>query len=683
MVGNITADLFVRTDAPDIDVWVRLFDVLPDGTAWNLMSPGLDVMRMSYRHGRRTLLKPGRDEEVVLANLMTGNLFKQGHRIRAVVSSSFLPYFGRNRQTGRLRVSAGALPPRPIGWTMTIIMRPFRLAGVAPAIGGLLALGCGRRVTADYVLKGAVYTMASPEKAEAVAIKGDKIIFIGSSKDADAYVGASTEMLDLGHRMILPGFRDTHVHVSSGIGLADCHFDDLTTPQAIVDSVKQCVARAKPGEWVRGRGWALPVFPNANPGKALLDKVAPDNPVFLTAADGHSAWVNSKALEIAGVTRATKDPMNGRIERDGAGNPSGTLRERAEQLVAKFLPPHTLEQRMNGLRQAMILANQFGITAAHEASADPELLEAYAALDRKGEMTARVFAAQYVDPEKDVSQVDSLIAWRDRYAGTKYYAPTAAKLFADGVIEAKTAAVLAPYLKSGGNTGVANFRQGQMDSLMTGLDRAGIQIHVHAIGDRGIRMTLDAIDAVAKANGSKDRRPIIAHIQLFDPADIPRFKTSGVIASFQPLWAFADKYITDLTIPILGPERSRWLYPIGSMVKSGAMVVSGSDWTVSSLNPLEAIQVAITRRGPTDSAGPAWIPEEVTDLTTMLKSYTINAAYAAHQEPTNGSLEVGKSADVIVLDQDLYTIPATEIHKVKVMMTIMDGKPVFRDKSLR
>ncbi len=552
------------------------------------------------------------------------------------------------------------------------------------SLAALLAPGCARKtIIADVVLKGAVYTMASPEKAEAVAIKAGKIIFVGSSKDADRFVGDSTEMIDLGHRMILPGFRDTHVHLRSGIGLSDCHFEDLTTPQAIVDSVKQCVSHAKPGEWVRGRGWALPVFANANPGKALLDKVAPDNPVYLTAADGHSAWVNSKALAIAGITRATKDPANGRIERDAAGNPSGTLREEASSLVAKFLPPYSLEQRETGLVRAISLANQFGITAAHEGSADPELLEAYASLDRKGQMTARVFAAQYVDPRKDLSQVDSLIAWRDRYKGTRYYAPTAAKFFADGVIEPKTAALLAPYLNSGGSTGVANFRQGQMDSLMTRLDRAGIQIHVHAIGDRAIRMTLDGIDAAARANGPRDRRPIITHLQLFDPADIPRFKASGVIASFQPLWAFADKYITDLTIPILGPERSRWLYPIGSMVKSGAKVVSASDWTVSSLNPLEAVQVAITRRGPTDPAGPAWIPEEVTDLTTMLRSYTIDAAYAAYEETTNGSLEVGKAADMIVLDRDLYAIPVTEIHLARVLLTIMDGKTVFRDRVLR
>ncbi len=546
---------------------------------------------------------------------------------------------------------------------------------------GLLLAGCRPTVPADLIIKNtAVYTMASPDKAEAIAIRGDKIVFVGSNAEVDKFDGDSTEVLDLGGRMVMPAFRDAHVHPQSGIGLSDCHFEDLETPKAVVDSVARCVAAAKPGEWVRGRGWALPVFPNGNPNKALLDQIAPNNPVYLTAADGHSVWVNSKALALAGVTKATPDPVNGRIERDAAGNPSGTLRENANDLVSKFLPPYTLEQRKAGLVRALRLANELGITTLHEASAGPEALEAYAALDQEGNLTARVIAAQYVDPEKPNSQVDSLVAWRQRFKGTKYYRPDAAKFFADGVIEAKTAATLAPYLNSGDNRGVANFRQGQLDTLMAAVDKAGIQIHVHAIGDRGIRMSLDSYERARQTNGPRDARPIISHIQLFDPADIPRFKTLGVIASFQPLWAFADKYITDLTIPILGPERSRWLYPIGSMAKSGAVLASGSDWTVSSLNPLEAIQVAITRRGPSDSAGPAWIPEEVVDLTTMLKSYTTGAAYAGFDEKTNGTLEVGRAADLIVLDQDLYRIPATDIHKVRVLLTVMDGKRVYADK---
>ncbi len=557
--------------------------------------------------------------------------------------------------------------------------RPLLSLGLLAA----LIAGCRPAQRADLVLRNtAVHTMAVPDKAEAIAIRAGKIMFIGTNADADRLVGDSTEVIDLGGRMVLPGFRDTHVHPGSGIALSECLIDDVATAAAIVDSVKSCAASAGPGEWVRGRGWALPIFPGGNPGKALLDRVAPDRPVYLTAADGHSAWVNSKALELAGVTAATNDPFNGRIERDATGAPSGTLRENAMDLVSKHLPPYTLEQRKAGLVRAIRMANEFGITTLHDASAGPDMLEAYAALDQEGALTARVFVAQYVDPEKGQTQVDSLVAWRDRFKGTNYYRPSAAKFFADGVIESGTAALLAPYL-GGTNTGVANFRQGQLDSLMIGIDRAGIQIHVHAIGDRGIRMALDGIEATRRANGPRDARPIISHIQLFDPADIPRFKALGVIASFQPLWAYADQYITDLTEPVLGPERSRWLYPIASLVKSGAVVVGGSDWSVSSLNPLEAIQVAITRRGPTDSAGPAWIPDELVDLTTMLRAYTANAAFAAGQEREAGTLEVGRVADLIVLDRDLYSVPPTEVGKTKVLLTLLDGKSVHRSPVLR
>jgi len=310
------------------------------------------------------------------------------------------------------------------------------------------------------------------------------------------------------------------------------------------------------------------------------------------------------------------------------------------------------------------------------------MLEAYAALDRDGDLTARVFVAQHIDPGLPIDQVDSLIARRVRFPGTRYYRPTAAKFFADGVIESGTAALLEPYLGTT-NLGVANFRPGQLDSLVTAVDRAGIQVHIHAIGDRAIRMGLDAIEAASRINRTRDARPILAHIQLFDPADLPRFEALGAIASFQPLWAYADEYITRLTEPVLGPTRSRWLYPIASMVRTGAVVVGGSDWTVSSMDPLQAIQVAITRRAPGDSAGPAWIPEETVDLTTMLKAYTANAAFAARQEKVAGTLEVGKAADLIVIDRDLYPIPPTEIHRARVLMTLLDGRSVYRDRALQ
>ena len=565
---------------------------------------------------------------------------------------------------------------------------PVRQGGLPPAPTLFLALAVGASCRpgphADLIIRNAaVYTMATPEKAEAIAVRAGKIMMVGTNAEVDRLANDSTEVFDLAGRMVLPAFHDTHLHPAGGLSLSECRFDDLTTAQAIVDSVARCASNAPNAAWIRGRGWPLPVFQGANPSKLLLDRVIPDRPVYLAAADGHSAWVNSKALELAAITRATADPPNGRIERDRSGEPTGTLRESAMELVGRLLPPYTMEQRKAGLRRALALANELGITTLHDASVSPEFLAAYSEMDRDGELTERVIAAQYVDPDLPLTQVDSLIAWRDRFKGTRYFRPTAAKFFADGVIEAKTAALLAPYLNSGTDAGTPNFRQGQMDSLVAALDKAGITIHIHAIGDLGIRMSLDALERARAANGPRDARPIIAHLELFDPADIPRFKALGVIASFQPLWAFADPYITELTEPILGPARSRWLYPIGSLVKSGAVVAPGSDWTVSSMNPLEAIQVAITRRGPTDSAGPPWIPEEVVDLKTMLEAYTKNGAYAAGDEKVTGTLEVGKAADLIVIDRDLFTIPPTKIHEAKVLLTLLDGNSVYRSKVLR
>jgi predicted amidohydrolase YtcJ len=558
-------------------------------------------------------------------------------------------------------------------------------SGRLTIVAGMLA-ACGpRRETATFVIQNAaVYPMTDSARVDAIAIKGAKIVYVGTREGSRRWIGDSTDVVDLGGRMVLPGFHDTHVHPEGGVELSQCNQDDLKTKPAILDSIKRCAAASPNAPWIRGRGWALPVFPAANPRKEWLDSIVPDRPVFLAAADGHSAWVNSKALAIAGISRTTPDPANGRIERDSrTGEPSGTLRESAAELVRSHLPAYTEQERQAGIKQAIAMANRFGITTLHDASVEAAGLAAYAALDRAGELTARVIATQYVDPALGAKQVDSLVARRNRYRGSELFRVEAAKLFADGVIEAKTAALLAPYLDGTGSAGTPNFTAESMDSVIAALDRARIQIHIHAIGDRGIRMSLDAIERAERANPAWARRPIIAHLELFDPADIPRFKALGVIASFQPLWAFADEYITSLTVPVLGPERSRWLYPIKSLVSSGAVVAAGSDWPVSSMNPLEAIQVAVTRRAPTDSAGPAWIPEETASLTSMIEAYTKQGAYASGDERLTGTLEVGKAADLVVLDANLYAIPTTKIHAVKVLMTMVGGKEVYRDRVLR
>lgn len=557
-----------------------------------------------------------------------------------------------------------------------------------PLAMGLSVISCSGEKSvntkADVLLRnGAIYTVdAARSWAEAAAIAHGRIIYVGANAGAEEFITPQTRVIDLNGKMVLPGFHDSHVHpVSGGIELGQCNLNGLQTQQEIFDAVREYAQKNPALPWIVGGGWDLPIFPNANPTKQQLDQLVSDRPAFLSAADGHSAWVNSKALELAGITAATADPPEGRIERDPLSKePTGTLRERATDLVSKHIPPLTSADYLAGAKRGLAMANRFGITSFQEASATPEILAAYDSLDRSGELTARVVAAMYVDPAKDEAQIKELKQKRSRYRGKNLRAD-AVKIFADGVIESRTAAMLAPYLDRPDYRGIPNLEADKFKRLVTALDREKFQVHIHAIGDRAIRMALDAHEAAQLANGRRDARHHLAHIQLIDPQDIPRFERLGIIANFQSLWAYADTYITELTEPALGPERSRWLYPIGSVMRSGAMIVGGSDWSVSSMNPLDAIQVAVTRRGVDDSTGSAWIPQEIVDLPTMIAAYTINGAYVNHQENETGSIEVGKAADLIVLDRNLFEIPVHEIHNAKVLLTLLEGREVHRDST--
>lgn len=537
---------------------------------------------------------------------------------------------------------------------------------------------------ADLVFKnGNIYTVdAARSWAEAIAIKNQKIVYLGTNAGLQQFVSNTTKVVDLQGKMVLPGFHDSHVHlVTGGMLLSQCNLSNISTIPGILDAVRNYRLKHPDKKWITGSGWELPIFKDANPSKELLDQIVPDVPVYLEAADGHSAWVNSKALTIAGIGRATPDPPKGHIEREPkSGEPTGTLREAAKSLVERKIPNPSKEDYEAGLKNALLMANRFGITSVQEANASEEILGTYLDLDRRGELSVRVTAAIHVDSRKGESQIPDLIKLREKYQSRRLKAD-AAKIFADGVIESHTAALLSPYLDRPNYSGPANYSVELLNKLITSLDRAGFQIHIHAIGDRAIRMSLDAYEAAQLTNGRRDARHHIAHLELIDPDDVPRFARLGVIANFQALWAYADSYITDLTEPQLGPKRSRWLYPIGSVVKTGAIVVGGSDWSVTSMNPLDAIQVALTRRALDDVTGKSWIPEERVDLQTMIAAYTINGAYLSHQEKENGSIEVGKLADLVVLDQNLFVVPAQSIHNVKVLLTLIDGKEVFRDAS--
>ncbi len=535
---------------------------------------------------------------------------------------------------------------------------------------------------ADIVFRhGAVYTEDSARSwAEGVAVSNGRIVGVGGDREMADWIGPQTLVVDLAGRMLLPGFHDSHVHpILGGIGLNQCDLHDITNRERVLQTIEVYAREHSTLEWIRGAGWELPVFPDANPSKALLDSIVPDRPAYFDAADAHSAWVNSRALERAGITKDTPDPPNGHIERDSkTGEPTGTLREAAMELVRKELPKRTVAQCIEGLRRALQLANRFGITSLQDAWADEDLLTAYRELDRRGELTARVLAAPAVDPAKGTNDVERLVRLRNAYRSPRLRA-TAAKIFADGVIESHTAALLEPYSGSAGDRGKLNFEPEAFKKVARALDREGFQIHVHAIGDRAIRNALDALEFARAQNGHRDSRHQIAHLELIDPSDIPRFRRLDVIANFQPLWAFEDSYIKTLTQPVLGPKRSRWLYPIRSVADTAAIIVCGSDWDVSSMNPLDGIQVAVTRRGPEAGAGPAWIPEERMDLAAMLAAYTINGAYVSFQEKETGSIEPGKAADLIVLDKNLFEIPPEEIHKTKVLLTLLEGRTVYRN----
>jgi hypothetical protein len=546
---------------------------------------------------------------------------------------------------------------------------------------------------ADLLLTGAVvYTMdAARSWAEAVAVRGGRIAYVGTASGAQALVGARTRVLKLEGRMLLPAFQDAHVHpVSGGVELGQCNLNDLPTAEAILEKVRACAAESAGRPWLLGGGWAVTAFPAGSPTREALDAVVPDRPALLSAADGHSAWVNSKALAVAGVGAETPDPEDGRIERDAAGAPSGTLRESAIDMVSRLAPKPTAAERLAGLRRALAQFNRQGITAVQEASAGTgaegagasATLEAYVEAERRGQLSARVVAALGTDPARGPEQVADLVALRERYA-TRRVRPSAAKIFADGVIESRTAAMLAPYLDRP-DAGQPIFGAAALDALVGRLDAADFDVHIHAIGDRAVRMSLDAFAAArGRAPAARRRRHQIAHLEVIDAADVPRFRDLGVIPNFQPLWAYADSYIRDLTWPALGPERSRRLYPIADLARSGAVLAFGSDWSVSSSNPLEGIQVAVTRQSfdPADRGEPM-LPEQAIGLPGALAAYTIGAAYANGLEAETGSIEVGKAADLVVLEHDLFRRPPHAIGAARVLLTLLEGAPVYRDPSL-
>ncbi len=572
-------------------------------------------------------------------------------------------------------------------------------------IAGLTALGSGcakepagdAATTADLALKGgAVYTVDGARSwAQAVAIRDGRITFVGTDKDLEAHIGPDTRVVDLKGRMLMPAFQDAHIHpISAGIEASSCDLNRLEvgdratdaikrreTVDRYVAAIKQCADEHPDEAWITGGGWLMSAFgPGAITRRELIDAIVPDRPVILYSADGHTAWVNSKALELAGVTDETPDPPGGRIDRDSQGVAIGSLQEGAAGLVSAVMPATTDAQLQKGLRYAVKLLNGYGITAIQDASVDEPDLKAYQAVDQAGELSLHVVGSIWWERDQGLEQIENIKRLSSTYTKGQVDARTV-KIMQDGVIESYTAVVLEPYKLPGKDKvyGISMVDPEKLKTIVTTLDADGFQVHFHAIGDGAIRQVLDAIEAARKANGDLGHRHHISHLEVIQPVDVPRFRELGVTANFQPVWAFADPYITDLTLPFMGKERAQWIYPIRSVLQSGGVVAFGSDWSVSSPNPMVEIEVAVTRMGPFGETKTPFLPDERINLPEAIAAFTINAAYVNRLEKQTGSVEVGKLADLVVLDRNLFAIPPTEISDAKVLVTLFEGKAVHGD----
>ena len=571
---------------------------------------------------------------------------------------------------------------------MHSLYRPLcRTAAIATA---LTLGGCSERPVdmpepriADIVLQnGSIYTVdATRSWAESIAIANGRIIQVGAEEDMRGLVGPSTQVVDLDGRMVLPGFQDVHIHpIGGGIEASACNLNGLTTVDQYVEAIATYARENPDEEWITGGGWLMSAFgPGANASRKLLDEIVPDRPVFLTSTDGHSAWVNSKALEIAGVTADTEDPVDGIIDREPeTGEPLGSLQEGAIYLVSRHAPAIDLETRTSGLQYSIDMLNDYGITSIQDANVDEEDLKAYRALDERGELSLRVVGSQWWSRAGGTEQIEGFKALRDQYNKGRVRATTV-KIMQDGVMENYTAAMLEPYLGQGGKRGIPMVEPQALKAAVAALDAEDFQVHFHAIGDAAIRQSLDAVEEALAQNGNRGNRHHISHLELIDPDDIPRFRELGVVANFQPLWAFADEYITELTVPFIGPDRSQWLYPIASVHRSGGMIAFGSDWSVSTANPFDQMETAITRMGSGGETAEPFLPEQRIDLPLAIAAFTIHAAFVNKQEHETGSVEAGKYADLIVLDRNLFAIEPTEISDTQVLLTMVEGQIVHGD----
>ena len=549
---------------------------------------------------------------------------------------------------------------------------------------------------ADLVLRNtSVYTVdAARSWAEAVAVSGNRIVYVGSDAGVDAFVGKDTKVYDLEGRMVLPGFQDSHIHpVTASLKSYMCNLSGLKTVAAYLERVAECVAEHGDAEWIHGTGWSHELFPDdAKPTAHMLDEVAPDVPLTLNSYDGHSLWANSKAMSLAGVDANTPDPDAGGLVRyPESREPTGLfIEDPAQSLVLAAKPPYPDTVIYDSLISVQRYLNSLGITSIQDALVDVaedgqfSILPAYVRAASGGELTLRVVGSLYWEPAKGMEQVDDFVRIREEATGGMFRA-TAIKIWYDGVMHTRTSRLIEPYADRPDEYGMSVVTAEQLKEMSVALDKEGFQLHFHADGDRAVRECLDAIEAALSANGPNDNRHHIAHLELVHPDDLPRFRKLGAIANVQPMWSTYPPYITDLVENKIGHERSRWLEINASFLEHGAMVAYGSDWFVTSPRPMDLLEAAVTRIRPLQSlaakreAAPP-LPGEQVNLADAIASYTINGAFLNHQEETTGSLEVGKLADVVVLSANLFDVEPIRISETEILLTIVDGKVVHDAK---
>jgi len=552
-------------------------------------------------------------------------------------------------------------------------VRPARLALGLALLGRLLPAA---EVKADRIFVNGLVWTGTGKNAEALAVRGPKLLGVGSSAEIRKLAEKHTDVVDLKGRLVVPGFNDAHLHFMSGaLAARELDLSEAETAAAIEKAVGSYAASKKGAAWVVGRGWSYGAFPGGLPDKSLLDRAVPDQAAYMTSYDGHTGWCNSAALLAAGITRLTKDPKDGAIVRDAKGEPTGVLTEGAQDLVTRLIPKPTEEDRRRALEAAFDAAARLGLTSAQDALFDIDDLPVFDRVQKGGGFKVRIYAAL---PMEKNPQADLL----ERYARLKatYRGPVlkfgAVKGFVDGVVESKTAAMLEPYV--GGGTGELMFTPEELRATVARYDKEGYQIFLHAIGDRAIRLALDSYEAAARENGTSGRRHRVEHIEVPDPAEIPRFKALGVIASTQAFFANPDEDTVGIYSQNLGPARAARAMPFKSLDEAGAVQAFGSDWPVETADVLRGIYAACVRETAEGLPKGGWHPEHRISVAAALSHYTKDAAYASFDEDIKGTLAPGMLADFVVLSTNILVAPPEEILKTHVLLTVRGGDDTYR-----